>query len=72
MIFDNEKFQMDILTKTRTGKPKKPLRDHAEEAGLSAATLSRLTFGSEPDITTFCKICAWLGTDVSVYFKPSA
>jgi len=39
------------------------IREVAAEIGISPATLSRIERGHLPDIGTFRKVCAWLGTD---------
>ena len=64
------------------------LRKTATEIGISAATLSRIERGHLPDLTTFEKVCKWLGADpveildggmhqshkipISVHFKKDA
>lgn len=37
------------------------LRETAAEIGVSPATLMRIENGRTPDVTTFGKLCAWLG-----------
>jgi transcriptional regulator with XRE-family HTH domain len=39
------------------------LRAAALDAGVSAATLSRVENGKMPDLETFAKLCKWLGRD---------
>lgn len=39
------------------------LREVALEIGTSAATLSRIESGKQPDLETFAKLCKWLGVD---------
>jgi len=39
------------------------LRQVAAEINISAATLSRVEAGKQPDLDSFTKICAWLGVD---------
>lgn len=39
------------------------VRSAAAEAGVSAATLSRLENGHMPDLATFAKLCKWLDLD---------
>ena len=39
------------------------LRDAAREIGISPATLMRVENGRIPDVTTFGKLCAWVGVD---------
>ncbi len=38
----------------------KGLRETAKIIGVSAATLSRIESGKQPDLDTFVKICKWL------------
>jgi transcriptional regulator with XRE-family HTH domain len=45
----------------------KGIRDAAKEAGVSAATLSRVENGKVPDLETFSKICSWLKVNPSIY-----
>ena len=49
-----------VLKEHRGGRG---LREVAEEIGVSAATLSRIESGKQPDIETFAKLCRWLGID---------
>jgi DNA-binding Xre family transcriptional regulator len=39
------------------------VRAAAKEIGISAATLSRVESGKQPDLATFAKICDWLEID---------
>ena len=39
------------------------LREVATEIGISAATLSRIEAGKQPDLETFSKLCKWLELD---------
>lgn len=39
------------------------IRAVATEMGISAATLSRIESGKQPDLDTFAKICKWLNID---------
>ena len=41
------------------------IREAAEQAKVSPATLSRVEAGKQPDLTTFVKICEWLEVDPS-------
>jgi len=41
------------------------IRSAAEEAGVSAATLSRIERGYTADIATLKKVCDWLGVELS-------
>ena len=47
----------------RRKRGSKNLRETAEEiGGVSISTLSRIDQGKIPDLSTFMKICQWLGT----------
>lgn len=48
------------------------LREVAQEIGIGAATLMRVENGRIPDVTTFGKICKWLGIDPGTFlgFEP--
>ena len=46
------------------------LRQTAEEVGVSFSTLTRVEAGAQPDLTSFTKICAWLGVAPSRFFTP--
>ena len=50
--------QMGALLRKRRGR--RGLRDTAPEIGVSAATLSRIENGKQPDLLTFEKLCRWL------------
>lgn len=51
--------QLGPLIKKRRGS--RGLRQVAAEMTISAATLSRVEAGKQPDLESFTKICAWLG-----------
>jgi transcriptional regulator with XRE-family HTH domain len=53
--------QLGPLIKERRGN--RGLRQIAAEMEISAATLSRVEAGKQPDLESFRKICAWLGVD---------
>ena len=53
--------QMGALLLERRGA--RGVRETAKEIGVSAATLSRIENGKQPDLTTFEKICKWLDLD---------
>lgn len=53
--------QLGPLIKERRGN--KGLRQVAAEMDISAATLSRVEAGKQPDLESFRKICAWLNVD---------
>lgn len=44
------------------------VRQAAEQVGVSFMTLSRVESGSQPDLATFMKLCAWLGTPAEEFF----
>lgn len=43
------------------------LRDLAKQTEISSATLSRLENANLPDVTTFIRICDWLGKPMDIY-----
>nr|WP_294522507.1 helix-turn-helix transcriptional regulator [uncultured Rhodopila sp.] len=49
-----------LIQKQRGGRG---LRQVAAEMNISAATLSRVEAGKQPDLDSFTKICAWLDVD---------
>lgn len=53
--------QLGPLIKKRRGN--RGLRQVAKEMNISAATLSRVEAGKQPDLDSFTKICVWLGVD---------
>lgn len=53
------------MVRERRGTRK--LREVAREIGIGAATLMRVENGRIPDVTTFGKICQWLGMDPGVF-----
>lgn len=50
---------LGILVKEKRGDQK--LRETAKSIGIGPATLMRIENGHVPDLTTFGKICEWLG-----------
>jgi len=44
------------------------LRQAAAEAGVSFSTMSRVEAGSQPDLASFARLCAWLGLPPSTFF----
>lgn len=46
------------------------LRKAAEAANVSFSTFSRVEAGSQPDLTSFTLLCAWLGVPPSEFFTP--
>jgi len=55
--------QLGPLLRERRGN--RGLREIAAQVGISAATLSRIEAGKQPDLETFSKICQWLQIDAS-------
>lgn len=53
--------QIGSLLRERRGE--RGIRETAKEIGVSAATLSRIENGKQPDLATFPKICGWLRLD---------
>ncbi len=47
------------------------IRQAAEQARVSYATLSRVESGAQPDLATFTSLCAWLAVDPSRFFSPT-
>ena len=47
----------------RAKRGKVTLRETAAEIGIGPATLLRVESGRVPDVSTFGKICSWLGRD---------
>lgn len=86
MRFNRKKFAKDIVAfrasksaktisvRTTTGLVSltvpSGLRLSARNAGISAATLSRIERGCVPDIHTFAKICGWMQEEPGKYFIP--
>ena len=50
--------QIGALVRERRGA--RGVRHAAKEVGISAATLSRIENGKQPDLGTFEKLCRWL------------
>lgn len=46
------------------------IRQAAQEADVSFSTFSRVESGSQPDLATFTRLCAWLGVSPSRFFTP--
>ncbi len=56
----------------RQRRSKLSLRQAAQEAGVSFSTFSRVEAGSQPDLTSFTLLCAWLGVAPSYFFALAA
>ena len=53
----------NLGTMVRTKRGEAKLRETAQQIGIGLATLLRVESGRLPDITTFGKICQWLGVN---------
>ena len=62
--------QIGALARERRGTRR--VRDAAKEIGVSAATLSRIENGKQPDLATFEKLCRWLGMSPSAFLDVSS
>ena len=57
--------QIGALVRERRGA--NGVRHAAKEIGISAATLSRIENGKQPDLDTFAKLCRWLDVSPSEF-----
>ena len=62
--------QLGSLLRERRGHLS--LRQAAADAGVSFSTFTRIESGSQPDLTSFTLLCAWLGMSPSQFFTPVA
>lgn len=62
--------QLGQLVRERRGR--QSIRQAAADAEVSFSTLSRVEAGAQPDLTTFLRLCAWLGVPPERFFRPSA
>jgi transcriptional regulator with XRE-family HTH domain len=68
-----ERLDMSALAQLiRDRRGGQSLRQTAEDVGVSFSTLTRVENGAQPDLTSFAKICAWLGVAPSRFFNPVA
>lgn len=56
------------LVRDRRTRSHLSLRQAASEAEVSFMTLSRVESGSQPDLTTFLRLCAWLRISPEEFF----
>jgi transcriptional regulator with XRE-family HTH domain len=64
--------ELGRLVRERREHTRQSVRQAAQEAGVSFATLARVEDGSQPDFVTFMKLCAWLGRRPSSFFRSVA
>jgi transcriptional regulator with XRE-family HTH domain len=68
-----ERFDVAALAaKLRDRRGGLSQRQAAARAGVSYSTFSRVEAGSQPDLASFTKLCAWLGEAPSQFFTPVA
>lgn len=60
--------QLGRLIRERRGNLS--LRQAAADASVSFSTMSRVESGSQPDLASFARLCAWLGLPPSTFFAP--
>jgi transcriptional regulator with XRE-family HTH domain len=79
-LFDDDPADQEILDISELGRVIRErrkdnglsVRQAAQAADVSFATITRVEDGSQPDLTTFLKLCAWLGRSPSSFFRPVA
>lgn len=59
--------ELAALVDNRLARDGLTLRDGAAQAGVSAATLSRVLNGRVPDTTTFAALVRWLGVSADLF-----
>lgn len=62
--------QLGRLVRERRGN--QSLRQAAGDAQVSFSTMSRVEAGAQPDLTSFTRLCAWLGLPPGRFFAPVA
>lgn len=78
MSGSDESFGVERLDLTQLGSLLRERRGHlslrqaAADAGVSFSTFTRIESGSQPDLTSFTLLCAWLGVPPSQFFTPVA
>ncbi len=63
---------LSALLKLRRDETSLSVRQAAASAGVSFMTLSRVESGSQPDLTTFLKLCSWLQVEPERFFLRGA
>lgn len=56
----------------RVRRGRKSLREAAEETGISAATLSQLENGAQPNLQTFLTLAEWIEIDLEWFYRKAA
>jgi transcriptional regulator with XRE-family HTH domain len=59
--------ELAALVDNRLARDSLKLRDAAAQAGVSAATLSRVLNGKVPDTATFAALVKWLGVSADLF-----
>lgn len=57
------------LLRSRRLEASLSVRQAAEDAGVSFSTVTRVESGSQPDLATFLKLCAWLRVRPEQFFQ---
>ena len=70
MEFDQKGFAKEVarMIAVVSSVDEMGLRGMADEIGISASTLSRISRGHTPSIEAFAKICGWMGFLPDVFF----
>jgi transcriptional regulator with XRE-family HTH domain len=64
--------ELGRLVRERRADNRLSVRQAAQDADVSFATLARVEDGGQPDFVTFMKLCAWLGRPPSSFFRSVA
>lgn len=65
----SEAVKEKMFTQMATEKRRIGSREFAKQAGISAATLSRIENGKPPDIETFFKLCFWMKRSSNEFYN---
>jgi len=68
--FDSDAFYA-ALDAARQDK-KMTWKKVAEEAGVSASTLTRMAQGKRPDVDSLAALCVWAGVDANAFMRSGA
>jgi transcriptional regulator with XRE-family HTH domain len=68
--FDGDAF-VAALDRTREAR-KLTWRKVADQAGISASTLSRMQQGKRPDVDSLAALATWAAFDVDLFFRSEA